>query len=170
MHYRISSEELRVSVLGGCGFCKTLADGVNGTVFLGELYERFGKTDSRSGSNASDQEENCDVANEVVSELSDQTETGWEDASVFNEEDSADDVTGGWDAWEDRDTLIEACLFEVEISFERGQEGPFTFVNARIEAVDNTERPNGLQKLRGDKAVELRYHVSVERMLTNRQY
>lgn len=170
MHYRISSEQLWVSVLGGCGFCKTLADGVNGIVFLGELYGRFGKADSRSGSNATEERENCDVANEVESEQSGQIETGWEDASTFNEEEFDDDVTGGWDTWKDRDTLIEACLFEVEISFERSQEGLFTFVNARIEAVDNTECPNELQKLRGNKAVELRYHISVERMLTNRQY
>ncbi|RAR11243.1 isocitrate dehydrogenase [Stemphylium lycopersici] len=164
MHYRISSEQLWVSVLGGCGFCKTLADGVNGIVFLGELYGRFGKADSRSGSNATEERKNCDVANEVESEQSGQIETGWEDASTFNEEEFDDDVTGGWDTWKDRDTLIEACLFEVEISFERSQEGLFTFVNARIEAVDNTECPNELQKLRGNKAVELRYHISVERV------
>src|SRR5688572_19434124 len=39
--YCITSHEIRSSVLRGCKFCHSLADGINGRVFLDELYTRL---------------------------------------------------------------------------------------------------------------------------------
>jgi hypothetical protein len=161
LHYQITSEELRKSVLEGCGFCKTLADGIHGKVFLDELYERLENSDSCSGINDSDDVES---RNETLDEESKDVEPDWTDASTFNEEELDDDITGGWDTWKERDSLIEACQFGIDISFEKGHAGLFTFVNTHIEAVDNVDRPNDLQKLQGAKAVALRYHVGSKGM------
>jgi hypothetical protein len=164
--HEITAEELRNSVIEGCGFCRTLGDGVHGRVFLDELYERFEKTDSWSGSDTgSGEEASPDVEHGAASQESEDVESEWNDASAFNEEDIDDDVTGGWDAWEDRDTLNQACLFKIELSFERGEAGLCTFANARIEAAtEDMDDPNELQKLHGEKAVELRYHINVDSM------
>lgn len=161
VHYQITSEELRKSVLGGCEFCKTLADGIHGKVFLDELYQRLQESDSSSGTNASNDVESC---SENANKEPDDLEHEWADASAFNEEEFDNDITGGWDAWEERDILIEACHFQFEVSFERGHAGLFTFVNAYIEAVDKVEHPNSLQKLQGKKSLELRYHVNTKGM------
>ncbi|USP78816.1 HET-domain-containing protein [Curvularia clavata] len=162
IHYPVTSEELRRSVFGECGFCKTIADGVHGKIFLDELYERLERSDSASGSNTSDDIEGSDEATDKQPK---DTDSAWTAASAFNEEELENDFTGGWDVWEDRDTLVEACQFKIDLSFERGHAGLFTFLNARIEAVDDVDHPNNLQKLRGEKAVELRYHMNSKGML-----
>jgi hypothetical protein len=165
VQYAITAEELRSSVIEGCKFCRTLANGVHGKVFLDELYERFERTDSWPGSEQDGGEETSLDKHEAMDQGAEEVEFEWNDASAFNEEDINDDVTGGWDAWEDRDTLNQACLFEIELSFERGDAGLFTFVNARIEATaEDVNDRHDMQKLYGEKAVELRYHVNLDGM------
>ena len=39
-------------------------------------------------------------------------------------------------------------------------------MNAYIEAIDKTEHPNSLQKLQGEKSLELQYHVNTKGMLS----
>lgn len=162
VHYQVTSEELRRSVLGDCGFCKTLADGVHGKIFLDELYERLERSDSASGSNTSGEMESSD---ETTDEEPENTDSASTEASAFNEEEMGDEFAGGWDVWEDRDTLVEACQFKIDLSFERGHAGLFTFLNAHIEAVDDVDHPNNLQKLQAEKSVELRYHMNSKGML-----
>lgn len=165
--YEISSQELRESVQQGCKFCRTIADGVHGRVFLDELYERWNKTDSYPGTPASgDVEGSGSEREDAEDEAGDQTREGaeedWDDASAFNEQ-MEEDMTGGWDAWDNRDTLIEACNFQITLSFERGEGGLFTFVNAYIEAMaQNANESNGLLNLSGEKLVELRYHINID--------
>lgn len=161
IQYQVTSEELRRSVVGECEFCKTLADGVHGRVFLDELYERLERTDSDSGSNTSE-----DVAgsSEKTDEKPKDVESGSPETFASDEEEIENDVTGDWDTWEDRDTLLEACQFKIELSFERGHAGLFTFLNARIQATNDVDHPNDLQKLQGEKAVELRYHMNSKGM------
>ncbi|KAF1937683.1 HET-domain-containing protein [Clathrospora elynae] len=162
--YGVMSHELRKSVLEGCQFCRTLADGIHGRVFLDELYARYEITDSLPASIASENDTLSGAGDTYPGEESAGEEDvhEWNDASTFNEEEIDDDVTGGWEAWKDRDTLAETCSFKISLSFERGKAGFFTFVNARVEAAGNVaDQPNELQMLYGDKAVELHYHVSV---------
>lgn len=59
----------------------------------------------------------------------------------------------------DCDALIKPYLFSMDTSFEKGDAGLFAFGNTRIEAVDNGDDMNELQKLCGSKVVEVRYHV-----------
>lgn len=155
--YDLTSQELRESAIDGCGFCRTIADGVHGKVFLDELYARFEKTESWPGSGKSD-DEVTDVGDEASSDNPDIEEDDWRAASAFNEEEIGKDVTGGWDTWDDRDTLIEPCIFRASLSFERGEDGLFTFMNALIEAAHDD--PSSLHKLSGEQAVELRYHIN----------
>jgi hypothetical protein len=166
VQYHITTEELRNSVINGCRFCRTLADGVHGKVFLDELYERFERTDSWPGSEVASVEASTYTDDGDVDKSPEEVESEWNDASAFDAEEINDDVTGGWDAWEDRDTLVQARIFSIELSFERGEADLFTFVNARIEATaENMDYPDELQKLQelqGEKAVELRYHVNVD--------
>ncbi|CAO2650182.1 Nn.00g014740.m01.CDS01 [Neocucurbitaria sp. VM-36] len=143
--YMLTSEELRMS-------------GV-----LDELYERWNKTDSWPGSTASDDDNSSDLEGQGNDQEQEEAGDGWNDASAFNEEEIAEDVTGGWDAWEDRDTLCESANFEVKLSFERGEGNLFTFLNAYIEATkDEADEANALKKLRDRALVELRYHVNIE--------
>jgi len=167
--YKISSHELRKSVVEGCGFCRTIADGVNGGVFFDELYARFENTDSWPGSTASNRDgtenENEAANDEDDEDDDDDDDKGWNDASAFNEEGLEDDETGGWDAWQDRDTLREECNFLVELSFERGEGELFTFMNAKIEVdCEKSDNSNALHKLHGDKAIQLRYHTNLDSM------
>jgi len=160
VRYTISSHELRKSVVEGCGFCRTIADGVNGRVFLDELYARFENTDSWPGSIASNKN-GTDNENEAADDEKDDDE-GWNDASAFNEEE-LEDETGGWDVWEDRDTLSEECNLLVELSFERGDGELFTFMNAKIETDrEKSDNSNVLHKLHSDKAIQLRYHINLD--------
>ncbi|KAF1848986.1 uncharacterized protein K460DRAFT_83823 [Cucurbitaria berberidis CBS 394.84] len=117
--YVVTSEELRTSVLNGCRFCRTLADGIHGRMFLDEMYQRWNKTDSWPESVNSGDSKSPEYGDEAIEQEQEEDGNDWNDASAFNEEKIADDVTGGWEAWEDRDTLFEASTFEVRLSFER---------------------------------------------------
>ncbi|KAF2124911.1 HET-domain-containing protein [Dothidotthia symphoricarpi CBS 119687] len=157
--YRVSSQELRRSTLQGCKFCRTLADGIHGKLFYDDLYQRFRGKETGSVSAGTD---NCVVMeDEIADQDAEKEEDDWNDASGFNEELIDNDPTDGWGAWIDHDTLMEACILEVAISFERGKEEEcFTIVNVYIEAVEQpTEEGNVLQNLHG---VELRYHISTD--------
>lgn len=146
--YQASASDLRFSVLHGCKWCKTLADGIHGRVFLDSVYEQWNKTDSWPSSASDGKEENQN-----------DEEDGWNDASVFNTEVDSDPA-GGWNSDEDRDTLAFDCVFSVDISFERGEGSLFTFLNAHIESVDDDEE-NAVRKVRGEKAVDLRYYINM---------
>ncbi|KAH7383880.1 heterokaryon incompatibility protein-domain-containing protein [Pyrenochaeta sp. MPI-SDFR-AT-0127] len=166
--YIVTSHELRESVQQGCKFCRTIADGIHGRVFLDELYERWNKTDSYPESLVSAGKEGATREGHASLEdnASDQAEAGaeddWNGASAFNEE-MEEDATGGWETWQDRDTLTEVCKFQIKLSFERGEGELFTFMNAYVEAdAADTNEPNELQKLCGEKAVELRYHINID--------
>jgi hypothetical protein len=165
--YNLTSQELRKSATEGCSFCRTIADGVHGKVFLDELYARFEKTESWPGS-ADSKDEATESEDGTGSDEPNPKEDDWKGASAFNEEDIAGDVTGGLDAWDNRDTLIEPCDFMIVLSFERGEESLFTFMNARIEALPKeSDDASCLHTLCGEQAVELRYHVNEECVLNN---
>lgn len=165
--YRVSSQELRNSVLEGCKFCRTIADGIHGRVFLDELYKRFEKTDSFLGSSVLGDEEVAGSGKITSGQVEIEAEEQLSDASGIEEEDIKNDVIEGWDAWEDRDTLARVCTFTVELVFDREEAGLFTFVNAVIEATaesEDADEPNKLQNLRGEDAVKLQYHINVDGM------
>lgn len=162
--YQVNSLVLRASVLRGCSWCKTLADGIHGRIFLDAMYEQWAKTESwpEEGSVGGTDDENKDVKNEAKNE--------WDTASKFNhetnheEEDENEDSTGGWSSYEDKDTLAAICNFKVELSFRREDRGFFSFLIAHIETmgeVGEQDKGNAVWKIWGEKAVELRYHVSI---------
>lgn len=161
--YELTSKELRKSVIEGCKFCRTLADGVHGKVFLDDLYARFQKSetwpsDATSDEKTSEGEEEIPFDPEEDEENA-QASEAWNEASAFNEDELDGDVTGGWDTWQDRDTLDEQCKFNIKLSFERGEDDLFTFLNVYIEAESASST---LGKLQGDELVELRYHINEE--------
>lgn len=129
-------------------------------MFLDDLYSRFGAT----GSVCDDSAPSDVPRDNEIGDSSDECEIDqddWNDATAFNEEEIEDDETGGWDTWTDRDTLLEGCIFKVDLKFERGEDDLFSFMNAHVEAVDQPpDSDNVLQGLRGEKAVDLRYHVN----------
>jgi hypothetical protein len=161
--YEVTSQRLRISLLEGCRFCQTLADGIYGKVYLDEHYEIFQQNIGRSEVDSSDKNDVVDTVGQESDQEDDRADDDWNDASAFNEDSDADDVPGGWDFWQDRDVLAEACDFVVDLSFERGDAGLFTFVNARVEATgEHIEQSDDLRKLRGQGCVELRYHVYMD--------
>lgn len=163
LSYGISSKELRKSALGGCEFCRTIADGIHGRVFLDELYERLRDGNSRSeDTGSSDYESDADGEGDSEGDTGEE-QVAWDSASAFNEEDMGEDISGGWDTWQDRDTLLEPCDFKIELMFERGEDATFTFLNVRLEAVGKySSSANALQTLHGEKMVELRYQVNAQ--------
>ena len=166
----VHSSQLRDSVMQGCLFCKSLADGIHGKVFLETLYEQWNHTDSwPSNGSDGDLEEDSDAggndgdeARETLQlEDNHKSDSDGNDVSAFNEEFYEDDITGGWNAYEDKDTLEMPCHFHMELSFERGEDDLFTFFNVHLESTDQ-EEDNALVKLRGESAVDLRYHINCE--------
>ncbi|KAF2798793.1 HET-domain-containing protein [Melanomma pulvis-pyrius CBS 109.77] len=148
--YQVSSSALRNSTLDGCRWCRTLADGIHGRIFLDALYEQWEKTESwpSEGSNGEESEHEEEIKE-------------WDTATAFND-DGDGDPTGGWNSYEDLDTLAVKCNFSIELSFERGDGGRFTFLNAHIEAFDwEEDGVNSVQKVSGEKAVDMRYHVNM---------
>ncbi|KAJ4303821.1 hypothetical protein N0V90_002722 [Kalmusia sp. IMI 367209] len=154
----------------GCQFCRSLADGIHGRVFLDALYDQWNKTESwpSTGSHA-DVEEKLEGGSEKNNEAEealgveedDDDESGWKDVSAFNEEFYEDELTGGWNAYEDKDTLELPCHFSMTLSFERGEDDLFTFLNVHLESIDQ-EEDNAVRRLRGERAVDLRYHTNSE--------
>jgi hypothetical protein len=56
------------------------------------------------------------------------------------------------------------CNFKVELLFRREDGGFFGFLNAHIETmgeVGDHFKGNAVWKIRGEKAVDLRYHISI---------
>ncbi|KAF2180946.1 HET-domain-containing protein [Zopfia rhizophila CBS 207.26] len=160
--YQIATSDLRTSVIQGCKWCTTLADGIHGRVFLDALYEQWNKTDSWPSDASDDEREVQDEENTTHDEEeANQDDAGneWNDASAFNDN-VENDPTGRWDPYEDRDTLALECLFSVALSFERGEGGLFTFVNAHIESLDE-EGDTVVRNLKGERAVDLRYHINL---------
>jgi len=162
--YQVSSSALRASVMGGCRWCRTLADGIHGRIFLDAMYKQCAKTESwlEEGSVSENDAGNKDAKNEASSE--------WDAASNFNDEknhddeDEYDDSTDGWSSYEDKDTLAAICNFEVELSFKREDGGLFSFLIAHIETVGEVrdqDKRNATWEIRDEKAVDLRYHVSM---------
>lgn len=152
--YTLTSNELREMVIRGCQFCRSLADGIHGQIFLDELYARFEAQEVNSSG------EDEDILGETSGE-NNQDEEEWNDASAFNEDDIDDDVTGGWDTWQDRDTLSENRKMNVEMSFEQGDEGIFTFLNVYIRTAEDEHRGTGkLGLLEDESIVSLRYHTN----------
>ncbi|PSN72120.1 HET-domain-containing protein [Corynespora cassiicola Philippines] len=151
--YGFNTEELRKSVLKGCPWCRTIADGVHGRIFLDELYAEWNQEsddDEDRGSALFESDEDSDVGGKE------------KNAFGFNEGELSDDSTGGWRSWQDRETLASSCDFNITASFERDEGGFFAILDVHIEATTVEDDGNALSKLRGEKSVDLRYHISTK--------
>jgi hypothetical protein len=160
----VSSSALRASILGGCGWCRTLGDGIHGRIFLDAIYEQWAETESwpEEGSVGENDDGNKDEKNEAKSDRDAASDSNQEKS--HEEEDESDDSTGGWSSYEDKDTLATICNFKVELLFRREDGGFFGFLNAHIETmgeVGDHFKGNAVWKIRGEKAVDLSYHISI---------
>jgi hypothetical protein len=164
--YQITAEELRNSVLQGCQFCRTLADGIHGRVFLDEMYERFMENNASLESDGGDSDthntsDNLDTDEPMEGDEHIMDDGSSDNTSDMSEEHSNDDSNERWDIWDDRDTLTIECNFRIQLSFERGEGDQFTFLNVRVHScVDGSGERNALQKLQEERAVDLPYRIN----------
>lgn len=162
--YKVTSHDIRQSTLIGCGFCRTLADGINGSVYLNEHYDMFRQTQDSSESEQSANERHVEVQSMEDYEVFAGTDNDWNDADAFNADEGSDSsMSDAWDFWQDRDTLVDECDLKITLFFVRGDAGLFTVMNAHIEvaAIIGVQSAD-LCKLQGKRAVELRYYIHTD--------
>jgi hypothetical protein len=151
----VSSSVLRDSVLRGCKWCISLADGINGRIFLDAIYEQWAKTESWPEESEGEETEHKELG-------TGEKENDWSHVTTLDEDDEDNESAAGWDSYEDKDVLAMKYNIEVNLSFKRKDGGLFSFMIAHIEVLGGEEdEENTAQNLRGEKAVDLRYHVSM---------
>lgn len=82
---------MRQPVIAGCGFCRTLADGIYGSIYLYEHYDLYQATlDQDTGIPSGE-----DADAETMEDPRDATDgAGLENSEEFREEGSCDEVAG----------------------------------------------------------------------------
>jgi hypothetical protein len=147
--YVNSSDAIRRAAIEGCSWCRSLANGIHGRVYLDSVYDSWAQ-------GSPDEDSSDDGENEDSLGVPEEDDKGGpEDGSPVADGDPA----GIWDPVADHDTLSYQCRFKIRLSFEANGHGLYAFLHVHIESLD-LGKDHLLSKVTGERAVDMRYYLS----------